>query len=405
MPHDVENEVTAIQAVSFGGDELPEALPKSLDSYRIIRRQPTVSMARALSIAPVVAAEWSVESDDAPEERVEFVRELVDLHESIMERALLGGIDFGWQPFEKVFGVRDGRIVLRKVKPLLHDITKILIDEKTGAFAGFKQDDLVVPLDNALLLSFRVEGTQWYGESLLEYIRTTHDKWVAVDKGASRYDKKVAGSHFVVYYPPGTTLVGSLEKDNASIASDLLKAMEASAGIMMPSTVAKFVDQMKEPPPGWRIELLRDSGVSSQSTFIDRMSYLDKMMVRGLGFPERAILEGEFGTKAEADVHGRAAVTNMDLLHRYVTRMINWHVVDQLLALNWGEDSRGTVWLVASPIADATIGWLRDVYLKIIGSTSGFAEEVGVVDRKALKELLGVPSQDDVPIPVPGDAD
>lgn len=399
------DEITTIQAIAFGGDELPTTLPRSFESYRTIRRQPTVSMARALSVAPVVAAEWSVGSDDGvPEDRVEFVRELVDLHEPIVERSLLGGIDFGWQAFEKVFDVDKGRVVLRKLKPLLHDLTSILVDEHTGAFTGFRQGDVDVPVENALLVSFRVEGTRWYGESLLEYIRTTYDKWVTVDAGASTYDKKVAGSHWIIYYPPGTTLVKGVEKDNADIASDLLKAMQASAGIMMPSTVAKFVDQMKEPPKGWEIDLVSDKGVSSQSTFIDRLAYLDKMFVRGLGFPERAILEGEFGTKAEAGVHARAAITNMDLMHRFVTRVVNWHLVDQLLALNWGEEARGTVWLIASPIDDVKIDWLREVYLKIIGSTSGFAEELGVVDRKALKEMLSVPSQEEVLIAVPGDA-
>ncbi len=352
MPHDIPpEEITQVQAIAFGGDELPTALPKSFETYRTIRRQPTVSLARILGVAPVVAANWSVESKDAPDERIEFIEDqLVDFHEIIMERSLLGGIDFGWQGFEKVFAVVDGRIVLRKLKPLLHDLTLILVDSATGGFTGFRQDLIDLPVGNALLIHFRVEGTQWYGEGLLENIRSTYDKWVEVDTGAARYDKKVAGSHFVIKYPAGSSPVAGVEVDNATIASDMLKAMEASAGIMIPNQVAKFVDQLKDQPPGWDVTLLSDTGVSSQSTFIDRLAYLDKMMVRGLGFPERAILEGEFGTKAEAGVHVAVAITNMDLLHRHITRLVNWHVVDQLLALNFGEAARGTVWLSASPI-------------------------------------------------------
>lgn len=405
MPEDVHpKEITEIQSVSYGGDELAATLPKSYDTYRAIRRHPTVSLGRVLGIAPIVAAEWSVESDDGvPEDRVAFIKDqFLDLHEPVMERALLGGTDFGWQGFEKVFDIEKGRLVLRKLKPLLHDLTIILVSETTGAFSGFRQGEVDVPLENSLLFTFRAEGTQWYGESLLENIRETHTKWSDVEKGATRYDKKVAGSHFIVYYPKGSTLVAGVEKDNSVIASDLLKAMESSAGIMLPSTVAKFIDEMKVPPPAWKIELLSDKGSSSQSTFIDRLAYLDKLLVRGLGFPERAILEGEYGTKAEAGVHGAAAVTHMDLLHRFVTREMNWHLVDQMLALNWGEEARGTVWLVASPIADVKIEWLREVYLAIISNPSGFAEELGFVDRGSLKDVLGVPSQDEQPISLPG---
>lgn len=402
MPHDAPiNEITSIQVVSFGSEQLPEVLPKSFEAYRIIRRHPTVSLARVLGNAPMVAAEWSVESDDdVPEDRVEFVRELVGLHEPIMERALLGGLDFGWQPFEKVFAIKGGRAVLRKLKPLLHDLTIILIDPVTGAFAGFKQGEVVIPLENSLLISFGVEGTQWYGQSQLEIIRPTHDKWVLADRGAEKYDKKIAGSHWVIYYPHGSTSIAGKDTDNSVIAATMLRAMEASAGIMMPSTVAKFVDQMKAPPPGWRIEILSDKGTSSQAKFVERLAYLDKIMVRGLGWPERAILEGTHGTKAEASVHSRAAVTAMDVKHRYVTRLINWHMVDQLLALNWGEDARGTVRLVASPIEDVKVEWLREVYLAMLKNPDAFAEEAAALDRTALRETLDVPSQDQPDLPL-----
>ena len=46
------------------------------------------------------------------------------------------------------------------------------------------------------------------------------------------------------------------------------------------------------------IELLSDSG-KGQQPFTDRQKYLDILKVRAFGFPERSILEGQFGTKAD----------------------------------------------------------------------------------------------------------
>jgi len=46
---------------------------------------------------------------------------------------------------------------------------------------------------------------------------------------------------------------------------------------------------------------------TSQGSFIDRQKYLDALKMRAFGLPERSILEGSHGTKAEADVHADIA--------------------------------------------------------------------------------------------------
>ena len=318
---------------------------------------------------------------------------------------MFGTVDFGWQPFEKVFATEGNRIVLKKLKPLLHDITDIMIDAGTGAFMGFRQDPpqgtaINLDLENSLLAAARVEGTNWYGRSLMENVRLVAQMWTESNIGARRYDKKVAGSHFVVYYPVGTGHINGVEKANYLIATELLDALEGSGSITIPLTVSNLVEKLDQEAGSlsWRIEILEDksTGGGRQEGFITRLKYLDSLLVRALIMPERAILEGQFGTKAEAGAHQDLALTYLEMQHRNITRIMNWHGADQLLVLNFGEKARGRVFLEPSPLADEAMGFVREIYKKLLDNPAGFVQEYETLDTGALKESVGLPVQEDV---------
>jgi len=398
-------ELTSSQLVSytFVGDTMYRRFPSGVtyQTYRDLRRDPTIAMARGLLGAAVLAAGWSIESDeDTPKDVVKLIDEdFMPIREQLVEAAIFGGVDYGWQGFEKVFEADGGAIRLAKMKPLLPDITTIKIDAATGAFAGYEQvrpdgQTVLLPLENCLHIAFRVEGTQWHGESLLENARAIQEKWDAADTSAANYDKKIAGSHFVVYYPPGVSMVGGQAKDNGEVASLILTALESSGSITVPKTVAEYIDQLNNVAASemlaWKIEILQDAG-GRQPSFVDRLKYLDTLKVRALLLPERAILEGQFGTKAEAGEHADMALTNIQLADQHITRHVNWYAVDQLLALNYGEGMRGKVRLVATPLLDAQLGFLRAVYRAILINPQGFVEEFGMIDTDALKDRLGLP--------------
>lgn len=370
-------------------------MPADYATYRKMRRHPTIALARALSIAPIVAAEWSVEADDdAPDGVVEFVQEqFVAIREPLVEAALLGGIDFGHQAFEKVFASDGNLVVLRKLKPLLQDITEILVTG-TGAFDGLKQKTVTLPVENCLLIPFRVEGTDWYGTPLLENARDRWNDWEDANRGAARYDRKVAGVSRLLHYPKGTGADGT-SQDNANIADQILATLEACGSVAICDEVQAFVDSMGVAKEAWRISLLEDSG-GRQPTFVERLRYLDSLLARAILLPERSVLEGQYGTKAEAGEQIDLALTQADLMHRHVTRLVNWYAVDQLLALNWGEAMRGKVRLQAAPIRDAKLQYVREVYSAFLANPNGFLEESGQIDTDAVKDLLGVPKADTV---------
>ncbi|HQU42389.1 MAG TPA: hypothetical protein PK867_06230, partial [Pirellulales bacterium] len=305
-----------------------------------------------MSAAPVLAAEWTIETEGAgvPPEWAEFIRkQLMPLRQTFLEAALFyGNVDFGYQGYEKVFEQNGSEIRLTKLKPLLHDITEIIITPN-GGFAGFKQPAAWLGVENALLIPFRVEGSLWYGSPLLENIREMYYQWCDANDGASRYDRKVAGGRIVVHYPLGqSTDKNGITRDNAELAQEILNTLQSSGAVAVPRDVAAFIQGLNQSTPGWEIDIL-DKGAGLQPTFVERLSYLDKLLVRGLLLPERSVLEGQHGTLAEAEAHADIGLNSADLVHRYITQLVNWHCVDQLLMLNFGRRAKGKVWIQAAP--------------------------------------------------------
>lgn len=401
-----------LHLIGAGSTTLLSPLPASHETYRRMGRHPTLALTAALSVAPIVSSEWLLKAGkNAPKGAEELIGDnFLSIRDPFLETSLTGGAMFGWQGYEKIFKEQNGVIVLRKLKPLLQEITIILVSPKTGAFAGFKQRGVALPLDNSLLINFHVKGTQWHGESLFENARGVWNDWREANAGAARYDRKLAGSHFVIYYPVGESKDASgTTKSNSELAIEIMRALESSGSVAVPRILSQYIGELNaESAKGmgtWEITILEDRS-ARQPSFVRRLSYLDKLMVRSLLLPERSILEGQYGTKAEAATHINLALTQADLTHRHVTRLLNWHAVDQLLALNYGNQARGTVKLVASPLVDIKLQIYKDAYAEILKNPEGFSKEYAHLDTLGLKEALGIPvlQEQDIkqdPIPPP----
>lgn len=374
--------------------------------WRDMRKDPTIALARWLSVAPVLTAEWSVEHTlDAPEGAVDLVRrEVLPLKIHYMRSAMYGCVDYGWQAYEKVLTRRDdGSVGLDKLKPLFQDLTTILVDVKTGAFTGLlngtQEPRAKLDVEECLLCAIDVEGTDWYGQSIMAVAEAPHKKWNLAEGAAARYDQKVAGANWVVYYPVGVTKVDGADQDNFLVAKTILAALESTGSVAVPRLVDNWVDELdKESPNSWFIELLGD-GSPKQYSFANRLGYIDSLKVRAFGIPERAILEGQFGTKAEAETHGDLATTNMEVRALILVQLLNWHVVNHLLRLNYGPGVENTVYVQMAPIADANRAFLRKVYESIVASPDGALLEISKIDLEAMRDKLGVPTMPEADAP------
>lgn len=372
---------------------------------REMRKHPTIALARQLAVAPLLAADWSVETkDDAPDGAKEFIEaEFIPQRSHLLRTSLYGCLDFGWQPYEKVLTMRDdGKIGFKKLKPLLQDMTTIKVVAENGVFDGMQQDGntgnaVALDVDECLLVNINVEGTNWYGCGAMEAIEPTYDSWQTADKSNKQYDKKIAGAHWVVHYPPGQTPVGSTVMDNFEIAKTMLARLEASGSMVLPRWVEGQLDSLMGDngiDTAWKVELL-SADASTGAGFIDRLRYLDANICRAYGLPERAVIEGEFGTKAEAEAHADFAITNMQLRLDGIIEQYNWHGVNHLLRLNYGPKTENSVFIKAAPLTDLALQFLREVYKALIGNEQLATAEVDNIDFDQLRDRLGLPTLSD----------
>lgn len=380
---------------------------KHYDKIREMRKDPTIALARSIAIAPMLLASWSVEKEAnaPPGAQEEIARQLQPYRAHLLKHGGNGSMDFGWSPFEKVFGLDStGRNIIKKLKPLLQDITDICVTED-GSFDGFLQPDtrpnnfgqpdIRLDVQDCLLLNFDVEGTNWYGQGLMDIAMKPYDAWEQTEAGAKRYDSKLAGTHWIIYYPQGTsTYNGVADTDNLEIARGIIRDLQSSGVIAIPSSLDPTLDdlnrQLKEGKPPWRIELINDGGSGGQ-VYIDRGKYLDALKVRAFGMPERSILEGTFGTKAEAETHGDIAIVLMETRHQTFCQQINWYLVNQLLRYNYGEGSENTVYIKPAPLTDTAIGFLRELFKTLIADPTAGVLLLEKIDQESLFDRLSIP--------------
>ena len=391
------SELTGSQSVTVSfGDGVLSRNYSTVGSYsqlRTVRKDSTVALARGLLISCIQAGSWNIETDECVSDDVKsFVEHILPLREEFLYNAIAyGRVDFGWCGFEKIFEVVKNKIQIKSLKPLLHDMTSILVTPQ-GHFNGYRQRPLSglpidVPLEKCFHIAFGVEGGNLYGSPLLENIRAACDDWSDCNDGAKRYDLKVAGSHWVVKYPPGTGTLDGESVDNGVIAAAVLAAMESSGSVAIPTTTATVLQEIVNAEVAdlyaWHVELLDDKA-AKQSGFKDRLAYLDSLKVRGLIIPERSILEGTHGTKAEAGEHIGMAVTNMEQIDKAITSAINEQLVNQLIKLNYGPEMVGKVRLVCLPLVDTQVTFLREVYKKLNDND---------LDVNTLRDKLDLPTE------------
>lgn len=408
-------EKTGPQSIAVSGDD-PSGKQQLARNYkaityreaRVIRADPTIAFVRWLVTAPIVASDWSYEANpDAPEGAQELVKTIFNPHRMMLLQSSMNAmIDYGWAGYERVNMVRrDGHIGIKKFKYLLPDITSILVYNE-GGYAGLSQyhndKEVILEPEDTLMLSFESEGDDLYGRALLQNVKKPYDSWEDVEAAAKRYDKKIAGSHLKIAYPKGTSMFEGTETSNFEIAQTLGKLFESSGITIVPAedTDTGMADAMTDAKGKWSIEIMQAQ--TAQGSFVERQKYLDAQKARGLGLPERSVFEGQFGTKAEAEAHGDFAITNMELRHAFIVNQVNWHAVNFILRVNYGEQAEDTVWIKPSPLSDANKRFYRDLYKQLMGNPEAVTYELDRIDFQAMRDAIGIPTnngnQEDDPL-------
>lgn len=396
-----EHPRTSIQTdnISEFDNKLQVELGRSqYNKYRSMRKDSTIALARELSIAPILSGSWGYDGED--EAQKAFIKwQMNMIRQSLLRFSLLGQIDFGWKAFEKTFAAlrtpKHGmRIVIDKIKPLLNDITFALYGVNSGSFLGLFQNDLHTSRDifidaaHSLFVNFDDEGVNDYGEPQMARVEAPFDQWNDTNDAACRYDTKVAGSHWVIQYPVGTSNFNEEGKiDNSVIAKKVLSTLKSSGSVTIPVEVKSLLDNLENAKTGWKVELVSDAGKSSD--FVTRLKYLDALKVRAMSITERSVTEGVFGTKSEAEAHFNASMMIMQLRHEMLVELFNRFIVNQLLLVNFGVEN--TVKLIANPLIDERTALFKELFTTLTTNTSTAPEVLEALDIEEVLDTLKIP--------------
>ena len=145
-------EVTGPQVATTSGAADDELHNGDLQEHELLEmhRHPTVRLARKLYTGLMKSAQWSVsvvsDHDHDPDVletiKAAATRQFLHMRSHIVDTAARGCLMRGWRGYEVVWEFGTDAWTIRKLKPLVHNITSILTDPRTGAFRGFKQRNI-----------------------------------------------------------------------------------------------------------------------------------------------------------------------------------------------------------------------------------------------------------------------
>jgi len=370
-------------------------------TYRQMRSNPTVALARAVAIAPLRTASWSVEAKRGSEDETikEFIQEEMNKHWKSFLKDILFALDYGWAPFEKVWSLdQEGRLVYRKLKPLLVDRTVILTDRITGVFTGFRNIAVDLSSDCCFLFTYDKEAGNLYGRSRHENIRASAwTQWNTVMERYGKYITKVSGIIPMIRYPPGKSIDASgSEIDNFDIAKKVLANLGSGLGVTMPNELMRWAEDAVKSGvdiaklEAWIISFLEAKGNHGRQ-FNETLRHLESLMMRGWLVPERAAIEGQFGTKAEAAVQGQVGTTIADLLYDEILEQINWYIVNPLLVYNYGREHENKFFLKRAGLNPELRELLAKVMEKVLSEPDNIDLFMRWINVEAAIDSLSLP--------------
>lgn len=384
-------------------------LPGSFETYRAMRTDPTIALARAAAFAPIFTAPWTFKADDdAPDEWVKLVSGvMMRLRDKYLNDAVRA-LDYGFQAFEKVWEIDDdGAFVIRKLKPLVPDFTEPLLTAETGEFVGLIANGVQLGTEKCAWITYDSEAGDPYGRSRHENIRRWAWKpWMDMCKRINAYSDKGAGIVPIMHYPVGTSQsADGTVTDNSVLAAQAITAIATQHGITIPNQLQAWAEDilrgggvggetLKE-LLAWRLTFL-EAAVGHGSEMLEVLKHYDAMKLRGWLVPERSVTEGQFGTKAEAGVHGDMGMAFGYSTAEDIIRQTNEQVVDQLLAVNFGPSAKGKVRIVLGQITDEDRAFFRDLFKTILTNPNNSDLLSAWVDVDSALDVAAIPKAEEV---------
>lgn len=371
-----------------------QPFPGTYATYRIMAGFPTIVMAAAAMMMKVMGPPWSYRAKDgAPAGSKEFIEGEIEplRHEGTWE--CLKSAIFGWRAFEKVYIGKTAGLGLKKLKPLLPELTTIAGD------LGLRNDKEELPPEKVFIYTHDRDCDNYYGRSRMENCRRTWSNYLNAEDNIARLAKKASSIIPHIGYPPGQGIdTDGKQQTNYQIALMAGFGMASGHPVVYPNLSSLQIDDIKDFPELAKASLwsydtidMGDPGPAIHG-LLELLQYYDKLVVRGWLQPERSLLEAQKGG-SRADSQSASDIGTSDasfFLFKIVTAF-NQSVIDDLMALNYGEKSRGMVYAEAAPMVDEDKDVDQVILAGIAGNLPLMAKLLSEMDMVAWLKRRGIP--------------
>ena len=395
--------------------------PATIDGFRKMRRHPTIALARSVFCAPIRSASYTLEATrdaDAPATKAILARAKAEVLPVLTGAFadLTYALDYGYQAFESVFkpAAAGGGTDLASLKMLLPELTSVVLDE-AGGFDGLMNGPgaapwaptdasraTYLPAEYCAWHAHEREGDNWYGESVLERCRAPYDEWREYSEKRRRYLTMISAPIPWVKYPAETEakMVGGASLPAYQVAMMLIDSLATCKGIGLPKWDKSYLMDMarasgKAPGSGeqtaWEVGIL-DPGPDRSGAHTEGLRHCEIQMVRAWLLPERAVLEGQHGTKAESGTQASLGLAGAELVSQDMGVTLSVGPLDSWLVFNYGEQARGLLRVKPEQTDPKKAELLSSICKALLGAPVNFADVARLMDFRAVFELLGIPA-------------
>lgn len=385
----------------------PSPEERNYEIYRRISAHPTVALAMSIVTSPIVGGtwNWAKRDEDVSDDVLEFCQGIMDPLRNDLVSRMLKALSLGWTPFEVCWENTAGETVIKKVKPLLQEITEPLVDEH-GNLIGIENNSPNLgkkTLDGPKYFVYTYDSSDGnpLGRSRHDNILKEWTEAEYVRRKMAQYLSKIASVIVQLHYPEGTMFDESgAPRSAAYMAQRVLDAVSEGKSVMLPNLFASTVDVTAAAElagkSSWVLSALEVGGTDYAPGMQQVLEYYDALFFRGWLRPERVGLEGTHGTKAEAQAHTDTGTLDCELIDRDICHAINEGLLNNLLELNFGKAFRGAVYIEAAPIEDDNLAVFKDVLDTLLANQTTANPTAKKIDIDGILDALNVPVEDEM---------
>lgn len=337
----------------------------------------TVRLVVQATSLPIRRARWFVKppkDDESSEEVTEFVRQaLFDWQsttwDDFLRHALLM-LPFGVMVFEKVFTLKDGKIVWNKFAPRLpKSIVRWETDDHQPGIVQqlVKGGQVSIPMDKLCVFVNEMEGENWWGNSIL---RSAYKHWFIKENlykiDAIAAERQGLGVPFAKYEKGAT-------QDDITKAEDTLRRMRAHEQAFM------IV------PMEWEIGFL-DMGAKSTRDFTLSIAHHNREIAKCVMAQFLELGATEVGSRALSEDHSKLFMLSLEAVANMIKDYFNKYAIPQLVDFNFNVSEYPT--LEYADIRDADAEKLATAYNTFVTAGAIIPTES---DEQYIRELLHLP--------------